>query len=70
MPNTTKHVLCNDKSSKRILNRLYVNGPRFHLGREMPIVYIGGEMVKARLLHSTKTNWVGWVPAHEISIRR
>lgn len=69
MVKAAKHILCNDKSSKRTLNRLNEHGPLFHLGREMPIIYIGNIMLKVRLLHSTKTHWVGWLPANEISIR-
>lgn len=68
--NPANHILCNDKSSKRTLNRLHENGPLFHLGREMPEICFGTELVKARLLHSTRTNWIGWVPAEEISIRK
>lgn len=56
-------------ASRRTKNRIRENGPAFHLGREMPVV-ISGECgrVQAMLLHSTKNDWVGWVPVEDIDI--
>ncbi len=56
-------------ASSRTKNRIFENGPEFNLGREMPVVCFGGGEVSARLLHSTTTNWVGWVPENEIKIQ-
>ncbi len=61
-------VLPTDKASMRTRNRLIEAGPEFNIGREMPVVYFGGEGVNARLLHSIRNDWVGWVPADEIRL--
>lgn len=62
-------VTATSDASRRTKNRIRENGPSFHLGREMPVV-ISGEFgrVQAMLLHSTKNNWVGWVPVDEVNI--
>ncbi len=54
-------VTSKSTTSKRTRNRLIENGPEFNVGREMPIVCFGTleRHVKARLLHSVKTDWVG-----------
>ncbi len=62
-------VTSKDNASKRTKNRLFENGPEFNLGREMPVVCFPAGNVKARLLHSIRTDWVGWVPADEIEIK-
>lgn len=57
-----------EEASPRTKNRIKDSGPRFHLGREMPVINFEGKSVKARLLHSLKNDWVGWVPVYEITI--
>lgn len=63
-----KYITPTEHADKRTLNRLKENGPVFHIGREMPVVCFGSNatMTHARLLHSVKNDWVGWVPAIHI----
>lgn len=71
-----RYITPGEKADRRTKNRLKMNGPLFHVGREIPIVLDGGSVkflgdgvpVPARLLHSCTTDWVGWVPADHIRI--
>jgi hypothetical protein len=65
-----KYLTPTESADRRTLNRLRENGPIFNVGRETPVVCFGfnATMMKARLLHSLKTDWVGWVPAIHIRI--
>ncbi len=62
-------VTSKDNASRRTKNRIAENGPEFNLGREMPVVWFDSAEVKARLLHAIRTDWVGWVPADEITVK-